>query len=491
MEDIKGSNRLIAPCQTACPADIDVPRYIGYVEQGRFAEANAVVRESIPLPVLCGLICYRPCEAWCRRGIMEAPVAINALKRAAAEHDETQIWQERWPATVAAPTGKRVAIVGSGPTGLTAAYYLASRKGQSVTIFERLPELGGQLRVGLPEYKAPRDHLRKEIELVTRTRVEVKTGVRVDSLDELVSGFDAVLLAIGNTRSKPLDIEGHMLPGIRWATNFLRDVNLGLPVEVGSRVVIIGGNNIAVDSARCAVRLGAKDVKVLIAGTRDGAGAYDFEFRAAEEEGVTFTELVSPRRFEWFNEALSVEMVRLQVTETDAWGRGAVAPVPGSAFAVGADTVLVSIGQETNIPKGWGLRQTQQGMLECDERTLMTNRERVFAGGDAVTGPDSVVEAMAQGKKAAVSMDTFLGGDGDISESLAPAPGEEMTMPAHLAQQGKPAVAIPLANAAARATFTLVEQGYSKDQAIAEARRCIRCDLWRQGSPEVWSKQQT
>ena len=130
-------------------------------------------------------------------------------------------------------------------------------------------------------------------------------------------------------------------------------------------------------------------------------------------------------------------------------------------------------------------------MLECDERTLMTNRERVFAGGDAVTGPDSVVEAMAQGKKAAVSMDTFLGGDGDISESLAPAPGEEMTMPAHLAQQGKPAVAIPLANAAARATFTLVEQGYSKDQAIAEARRCIRCDLWRQGSPEVWSKQQT
>ena len=199
MHNAEGANRLIAPCVTACPAQVDVPRYIGYAERGQFAEADAVVRESIPLPAVCGLICYRPCEPWCRRGIMESPVAINAIKRAAAEHGASDLWQRRCPQAVGAPTGKRVAIVGSGPTGLTAAYYLAKRKGHSVTIFEAMPELGGQLRIGLPEYKVPRDQLQREIEIITQTRVEVKTGVWVDSLEGLTREFDATLLAIGHT----------------------------------------------------------------------------------------------------------------------------------------------------------------------------------------------------------------------------------------------------------------------------------------------------
>ena len=490
MHNAEGANRLIAPCVTACPAQVDVPRYIGYTERGQFAEADAVVRESIPLPTVCGLICYRPCEPWCRRGIMESPVAINAIKRAAAEHGASDLWQRRWPQTVGAPTGKRVAIVGSGPTGLTAAYYLAKRKGHSVTIFEAMPELGGQLRIGLPEYKVPRDQLQREIELITQTRVEVKTGVWVDSLEELTREFDATLLAIGHTRPRPLDIEGEGLPGVGWACDFLRDVNLGRRQEAGRRVIILGGNNIALDSARCAVRLGAEEVTVVISGTRAGAGASDAEFSGAEEEGVRFTDLVAPRGIGLTGRSLTVELVRLQVTETDAWGRGTVAPMPGSAFAVEADTVLVSVGQEALVPRGWGLGLTPQGTIKANGRTLVTEREGVFAGGDAVSGPDSIVEAMAQGKRAAVGIDQYLGGDGDITESLAPEPGEEMEMPQHIAQQGKPVVPMPTLDPGERKyTFAMVEQGYSKAEAAAEARRCIRCDLWRQGSPEVWSAQ--
>ena len=495
MDDPKGANRLIAPCVTACPAQVDVPRYIGYVEQGRFAEADAVVRESIPLPMACGLICYRPCEPWCRRGIMEAPVSINAIKRAAVEHDATHLWREDWPQTIAAPTGKMVAIVGSGPTGLTAAYYLAKRRGHSVTIFEAMPELGGQLRIGLPEYKVPRDRLRQEIDLIAQTRVEVRTGVRVESLDELLREFDAILLAIGHTKPKALGIKGEGLPGVCPAAEFLREVNLGQRREVGPRVIILGGDNIALDSARCVVRLGAREVTVLVPGPRADAGAYDFEFREAEQEEVRCVDLVAPRRIARIRGHLRVELERLEVTATDEWGRATGvqrAPAAGSSFAMEAETVLVSAGQEAHVPESWGLRLTPQGTIHASEHTLTTAREGVFAAGDAVTGPDSIVEAMAQGKKAAIGIDQYLGGDGDISESLAPAPGEEMAMPAHLAQQGKPAVPMPKADPGARkGTFVVAELGYSKEEAIAEARRCIRCDLWRQGAPEVWSTQQS
>ena len=213
----KDSKRLIAPCVTACPAAIDIPRYIGYTGMGRFAEADAVVRESIPLPTVCGLICYRPCEPWCRRGIMEEPVAINAIKRAAGEHDASRIWRQRWAESIGPPTGKRVAVVGSGPTGLTATYYLAKRKGHGVTLLEAMPELGGQLRTGLPEYKVPREQLRQDIDLVTETRVEVRTSALVESLDPLMSEFDAVFLAIGQMRARALGVPGEQNEGIMQA----------------------------------------------------------------------------------------------------------------------------------------------------------------------------------------------------------------------------------------------------------------------------------
>ncbi|MEE9285119.1 MAG: FAD-dependent oxidoreductase [Dehalococcoidia bacterium] len=490
------SKRLPAPCVVACPAQIDIPRYIGYVEQGKFDEAHAVVRESIPLPVVCGLICYRPCEPWCRRGIMEQPVAINAIKRAAVEHDSSLVGPGARPPTPAPATGKRVAVVGSGPAGLTAAYYLASRRGHAVTLFDAMPEVGGQLRIGLPEYKVPRDRLRREVERVTATRVEVRTGVWVDSLDALTEEFDAVLLAIGHGQALPLDIDGEELPGVGVAADFLRDVNLGKPWAVGKRVAVIGGNNIAFDSARCAVRLGAETVLVVIPVPEDEAPAYDFEVRSAVEEGVRVEPLQRPRKIVATGrgperQALAVEMERLEVVETDSYGRSKVAPVAGDAFTIEVDTVLVSMGQRPKVPPFWGLALTRDGLLEVDGESLLTGREGVYAAGDAVTGPDSIVEAMAQGKRAAVSIDRALGGDGDISESFAPEFGAELAMPAHLAQQGKEAPLMPGLDAGRRrGGFDLVELGYGREDAIAEARRCIRCDLWRAGAPDVWSHQQ-
>jgi NADPH-dependent glutamate synthase beta subunit-like oxidoreductase len=462
--------RLIAPCVVACPAEIDVPRYIGFVERGQFAEAHAVVRESIPLPVACGLICYRPCEAWCRRGIMEAPVAINAIKRAATEHGARD---QRWDAPIAEATGKRVAVVGSGPAGLTAAYYLARRRGHDVTLFDAMPELGGQLRIGLPEYKAPRDLLDREIDLVTEVRVDVRAGTRIESLAELTGGFDAVLLAVGQTRARSLGILGEDLPGVELATNFLRELNLGRPVDVGSRVVVLGGDNVAVDSARCALRLGAREVRVVVPYSLVEAPAYEFEIAAAREEGVEFTESLEIRGIVKAGSSLALE------------------PVSGSGASLYADTVFVSAGRVPELPADWGLPLSPRDVIEADRSNLMTSRRGVFAAGDAVTGPDSIVEAMAQGKKAAQGIDRFLGGDGDIGETFAPAPGEEMAMPAHLAEQGKPVVPMPLASKRSRQqSFAIVEQGYGVAEAQAEARRCIRCDLWRERIPQVWSEQQ-
>ncbi len=482
------SKRLIAPCVVACPAEIDVPRYIGYVERGQFAEAEAVVRESIPLPVACGLICYRPCEPWCRRGIMEEPVAINAIKRAATEYGARD---ERPDAPIAEPTGKRVAIVGGGPTGLTAAYYLARRKGHHVALFDAMPQLGGQLRIGLPEYKAPRDLLDREIDLVTQVRVDVRTGMRIDSLDELPKGYDAVLLAVGQMRPTPLGVPGEDLPGVETATIFLRDLNLGRPVEVGSRVVVLGGDNVAVDSARCTVRLGARDVRVVMPYPLDEAPAYDFEIAAAQDEGVEFLQQLRVVGIARDEGALALDLERLEVAGADELGRATLEPAVEGHTVLEADTILVSAGRAPELPEAWGLPVTPRDVIGVDRSNLMTPQRGVFAAGDIVTGPDSIVEAMAQGKKAAQSIDRFLGGDGDISETFAPPPGQEMVMPAHLAEQGKPAVPVPLASKWSRTHgFAIVEQGYGVSEAQAEARRCIRCDLWRDQVPEVWSEQE-
>lgn len=486
---LENDKRLVAPCVVGCPAEVDVPRYMGYVAEGRFSDAHSTVREAIPLPMVCGLICYRPCEPWCRRGIMEEPIAINAIKRAAVEHREAQISGPQPERYVAPPTGKRIAVVGSGPSGLTATYYLASRRGHDVTLIEGLPKLGGMLVAGLPEYKVPRDLLQREIELVCATRVEARVGAWVESIEELVHEYDAVLLAVGYTKSQFLDVQSTV--GVEHATDFLREVNLGQRLTAPDSLIVIGGNNVAMDAARSALRIGAKKVTVLMPSDRAGAEAQHHEVVDAELEGVVVEELTRPvsisRRLDATFE-VAVESSEGMIT--DQLSGGASDAVKKKRHSIIADGVLMSVGVVADVPSSWRVSVGNLGRIETSPDAQMTSRDGVFAAGDVVTGPGSIVDAMDQGKRAAVAIDQFLGGDGDISETFAPAPGSEMEMRADIAAQGKPVVPMPMAEASTRrATFEIVERGYTKDQAIDEARRCIRCDLWRMGTPEVWSKQ--
>ncbi|MFQ5860046.1 MAG: FAD-dependent oxidoreductase [Dehalococcoidia bacterium] len=483
-------HRLVAPCVRDCPAGIDVPRYIGYIALGKFSEAVAVVRERIPLPAVCGYVCYRPCEPGCRRGQMDTVVAINALKRAATDRDG-EVWRQRWEATIAPPTGKRVAIIGSGPAGLTTAYYLGKVCGHSVTVFEALPQPGGQLVMGIPSYRLPREIIEQEIAVIGENRVELRCGTPAESLDDLMAhGYDAVLIATGTCAPQRLNIPGEGLRGVWEGVHFLKDVNLGGPVEVGQRVVVIGGGNVAIDCSRTALRLGAQEVTIAYRRSRQEMPAYDFEVHSAEEEGVCLEFLAAPVRIKAQGGALRLRLIRMELGEPDASGRRRPVPIPGSEFEVEVDTVLAAIGQ---VPQNehWGLELDRNGTIKTDPESSATSRPSVFAAGDTVTGPVNVIQAIAGGRKAAQAIDRYLGGSGEIAETLAPQ-GEEMDIPPGLSPQGEGQVEMAELELEARRSFDLVELGYGEEESRAEALRCIRCDLWRaRGVPDVWPKKKS
>lgn len=483
-------NREPAPCQRGCPAGIDVARYIGYVALGKFAEATAVVRERIPFPSVCGYICYRPCETVCRRALWESPVAINAIKDAAARRD-TELWRERWDDAVAEPSGRRVAIVGSGPAGLTAAYYLGKRCGHEVTVFEAEPKAGGQLRIGVPPNRLPREAIDREIEILSETRVAIRTNRRVEDPEELMRDFDACFLAVGTCIPRSLAIPGEDLPGVMKGVTFLKKANLGVETkewpELGERVAVIGAGNVAVDCARTAIRLGASDVRILYRRSRKEMPAYDFEMRAAELEGAKVDFLVRPERIERDGDALKLHLSRVSLGKLGADGRAIPVPIEGSGFELAVDNVLVAIGQTPTVPAGWKLDRNADGTLAVQPDSLQTTRNGIFAGGDVVAGPQNIIEAIAHGRRAASEIDRYLGGSGDLTEVLAPPPGEEMTYP-DIHPYGKECVAMSEVPKDERTrSFENVLLGYSEDESRDEARRCVRCDLWSlKGAPRVW-----
>lgn len=484
----KTETRLVAPCTRACPAGIDAPRYIGYVLQGRYSEAAAVVRERSPFPSVCAHVCYRPCEPVCRRGRMDETVGINALKRAAVDRDTAKVWRRNWK--VAAPTGRRVAIVGSGPAGLTAAYYLSKVRGHHVTLFEAAPALGGQLRVGIPAYRLPRHLLDEELGVVTESGVKVVCNTRLERPADLLDmGFNAVLIACGAMRPNAMHAPGEDLPGVVDGIRFLAEANLGRRQSIGKRVAVIGGGNVAMDCARVALRLGGHSVTVIYRRTRQEMPAHDFEVTEALHEGVQFVYLAAPERVQQADGDLRLVLQRMQLGEPDASGRRRPVPIPGETFSLNVDNVLVAIGQvpDTN---SLGLRLRRDGVIEVDKATMGTSRRGVFSAGDIVTGPVSVIEAIAGGRRAAQAMDKYLGGDGNINEVLAPPPGDEMRIPRDLLPAGEKHTLMPELNASKRTQgFEECTLGLSEEQARREARRCVRCDLWRsQGVPAVWPK---
>jgi heterodisulfide reductase subunit A-like polyferredoxin len=400
-----------AACIDACPVHTNVPGYIKLIAEGQFKEAYKLIRETNPLPACVGRVCYAPCQEACNRGQVDEPICIRDLKRVPADQ-----WNiEELEVPVVAKTDKKVAIVGSGPAGLAAANDL-TLKGHDVTIFEALPEPGGMLRVGIPEYRLPKKILGQEIAYIQKLGVEIKPGVQIGkdiTLEKLRKNYDAVFVAVGAHGGMKLGVEGEDITGVMEGIGFLRAISLGKKVSVGKKVAVIGGGNTAIDCARTAKRRGAKEVTIVYRRSRAEMPASAEEVAAAEEEGIKVELLTTPSRFSAENKKLAkMECVRMKLGEPDASGRPRPIPIKGSEFTIPVDTVIAALGQapETDFVKESGISLSKRGTIEIDAKTGVTNVEGVFAGGDVVTGPAFVIDAIAAGKKAARFIHQYLNG---------------------------------------------------------------------------------
>ena len=467
-----------SPCKSTCPAHIPVQGYIALIGQGKFNKALALIRETTAFVGTLGRVCHHPCELECKRKDVDSPLAICALKRFAYDVAAPSAPP---PQPVERTQTEKVAIVGAGPAGLSAAYDLV-RKGYGVTVYEALPVAGGMLAVGIPAYRLPKDVLQKEIDYIKALGVEIKLNTPIGrdgapSLEDLRQSYDAVFLAVGAHRSRKLNIPGEALPGVIHSTDFLRALNLGQEVELGKRVAVIGGGNAAVDAARSAIRLGS-EVTIVYRRSRVEMPAIPAEVDAAAEEGVKLHFLAAPVRIlSEDGRVTAMECIRMELGEPDESGRRRPVPIPGSEFTIEVDTVIVSIGQKPDLSPLAEAEATPWGTLTADPDTMATPLEGLFAGGDAVTGPASAVEAVAAGQRAAESIHRYLRGmdlrAGRIFE-WPRAADIEVEIPAGTEKAARREMpALPMSER--RSTFKEVELGLTEEQAQAEAARCLSC----------------
>jgi len=458
---MKNGKFAIPQCQAACPAGIDVPRYIRYIRQEKFDAAMAVIREKIPFPAICGHACTHPCESKCARVQYDEPMAIRLLKRAAQEHSEKD-----WPRVQNAPsTGKKVAVIGAGPCGLTAAYYLTIL-GHEVTVYEALPAPGGMLRYGIPEYRLPNNVLDKEITLIEKQGVKIIFNSAISSPGELLTqGFDAVLVAVGAWNSINLGIEGEDNARVINGITFLKNINAGQRYpDLGPRVVMVGGGKTAIDAARASVRMGAQ-VTVL-----EQMPTGPEEVQDAIDEGVKFEFLATPVKIE----ANHIICQKMDFNAADESGKPSPVPIAGSEFSLQYDNIIVAIGQEVDS-SSFNLAANKNGSIKINQDTFTTGEKAIFAAGDAATGPSSIIEAIAQGRMASIGIDKFLGGSGNIDCKTEKPIQFELPEEAPRGTRRWQAKSLPVNKRLGG--FNLVETGYDRETAIAEAKRCLACDL--------------
>jgi NADPH-dependent glutamate synthase beta subunit-like oxidoreductase len=468
-----------APCRLACPARINVQGYVQMVGQKKYKEALKIIMNELPLPGVLGRICPHPCEEACRRCEVDFPVAIRALKRLAADRfDPRDIEIDCLP-----DRDEKVAIIGSGPAGLSAAYHLA-KKGIHSTIFEALPEPGGMLRVGIPAHRLPREILDQEIEVITNLGVEIKTNTAIGEQlrieDFFGQGYQAVYIAIGAHKGIELGIPGEKSQGVCQGVDFLRETNLGRNTEVGKRVAIIGGGNVAIDVARSAVRMGATDVQIIYRRSRAEMPAWEEEIQAAEDEGVTITYLAAPQEVISDDDHVKgLRCIRMKLAAADASGRRRPVPVQGSEFDIEIDQLFVAIGQRpdlSGINNTQGLNFTRWGTTEVDSVTYATGKKGVFAGGDVQTGPWIAIGAIAAGKEAAESIVRYFD-HVDLSEgrdSVVPENPVYRPIPKDIEKASRPKIP-EISLAERQGNFREVELGFSEEQGVAEAHRCLNC----------------
>ncbi|NTW37967.1 MAG: FAD-dependent oxidoreductase, partial [Syntrophobacteraceae bacterium] len=425
-----------SPCKVACPAHISVQGYVALAADGKYLEALKLVKEENPLPAICGRVCHHPCESICKRGELDQPVAIDSIKRFVADLDLRA--ETRFIPEIKQKRSEKVAVVGSGPAGLSCAYYLAI-EGYRVTVFEKLPVLGGMLSVGIPSYRLPRDIIQAEIDVMRAMGVELKTGVELGK-DVTVAqlreqGYKAFFVAIGAQECKALGIEGESLEGVYPGVDFLREVNLGRSVSLGDRVAVIGGGNVAMDCVRTTLRLGSKKPMIIYRRSQAEMPANAEEIEECREEGIEIMTLTNPVRVIGENGRVkAIECVRMELGEPDASGRRRPVTVPGSEFRIEVDAVVPAIGQESDwacLTEECTCTLSDWGTMRVDPLTFQSDDVDIFAGGDAVTGPATVIEAIAAGKQAAISIDRFIQGN-DLRE------GREKTWTAveHVSTEG-------------------------------------------------------
>lgn len=485
---------VVSACHHTCPVGISVPKYIASIAEGRYAEAAEVIRERNPFPAVCGRICHHPCEIKCRRGELDEAVAIRSLKRFAADwyfHYHPEL-PEPFPLT----KKEKVAVIGAGPTGLTCAYYLR-RMGYPTTVFEALPVPGGMLMVGVPEFRLPKTVVQKEVEYLQHRGVEIRyntplnVNYTIDSLKK--EGYRAVFIAAGSQRSQRIGIPGEdeNLRGLYYGLRFLREVKLEKEMEIGQKVIVIGGGNVAIDVARSARRLrrekeGPREIHVFCLESREEMPAFKEDVGAALEEGILIHDSLGVKRILAENGGFSgIETIAVQ-SVFDREGRFNPAFIPGSEGFFAGDTIVMAVGQAPDLsflPSGSKLERTKWETLVVDPNTLATNVEGIFAGGDFVTGPTHIIEAIAAGRRAAVSIDKSFRGDTSrviFLDKKETASAEELGEKLEGVEEGKPRVKPILLPPEERVNdFREIELGFTEEKAREEAKRCLRCDLSR------------